>query len=203
MLAVQAALLKVALDNRVAPLRPSAFEMKINGGGIGEKRLEGGLGVAPPMWAPAPALGSARDELRRPWGFWRWKEESAYWRFVAGLACGLAAVHMLIRPGPGRAESYTMVLGALGLGIEALLPIPQLWQNYRGQSCKGFRLSVLINWLFGDTMKMVFFFMSEQGMIPWSFKACGVFQALCDLGLGVQYWMYGEGLDYDMNGHFA
>ena len=40
---------------------------------------------------------------------------------------------------------------------------------------------------------MGFFFMSEPGKIPWPFKLCGVFQAFCDVGLGVQYWIYGEG----------
>ena len=42
-------------------------------------------------------------------------------------------------------------------------------------------------------MKMGFFFMSEPGKIPWSFKLCGIFQACCDVGLAGQYWIYGEG----------
>ena len=42
-------------------------------------------------------------------------------------------------------------------------------------------------------MKMGFFFLSDAGKVPWAFKACGCFQAACDVGLGVQYWMYGDG----------
>ena len=42
-------------------------------------------------------------------------------------------------------------------------------------------------------MKMGFFFLSDAGKVPWAFKACGCFQAACDMGLGVQYWMYGDG----------
>lgn len=29
--------------------------------------------------------------------------------------------------------------------------------------------------------------------MPIAFKACGVFQACCDLGLGAQFWMWGDG----------
>ena len=43
-------------------------------------------------------------------------------------------------------------------------------------------------------MKMGFFFLSDEGKVPWAFKLCGCFQAACDLGLGAQYWMYGEGV---------
>ena len=42
-------------------------------------------------------------------------------------------------------------------------------------------------------MKMGFFFMSKPGKVPWAFKMCGIFQACCDMGLGVQYWVYGDG----------
>ena len=151
-----------------------------------------------PIWAPRREKSSGR-----PWNFWRWGKQAPYWQYIITLAGALAVIHVLVRPAPGRREDYTTLLGAVGLGIEALLPIPQLWQNWQGKSCRGFRVSVLVNWLFGDAMKMGFFFLSKPGMIPWSFKACGIFQALCDLGLGLQYWIYGEGLDYDVGGHFA
>lgn len=55
-------------------------------------------------------------------------------------------------------------------------------------------MSVLINWLIGDSMKMGFFFLSGEGKVPWAFKVCGCFQAACDIGLGLQYWMYGDGV---------
>lgn len=41
-------------------------------------------------------------------------------------------------------------------------------------------------------MKMYWFFTSETA-IPWSFKICGMFQFFCDLMLGVQYLVYGDG----------
>lgn len=52
---------------------------------------------------------------------------------------------------------------------------------------------MIVNWVIGDTFKMWFFFASAKGEVPWAFKACGVFQATCDLGLAMQYLVWGDG----------
>jgi hypothetical protein len=133
---------------------------------------------------------------------WRWVDladvimanpSDRYWQFLVLFSLGLVTMHTLLRPTVDTAVGYTTLLGMLGLGIEATLPLPQLYSNYKSQSCKGFRLSVLGNWLFGDAMKMMFFFMNDADAVPWAFKLCGCFQACCDVGLGVQYALYGEG----------
>lgn len=56
-------------------------------------------------------------------------------------------------------------------------------------------MSVIINWIIGDTFKMWFFFASGsgEGGVPLAFKLCGTFQALCDLGLGAQFFIWGDG----------
>ena len=110
-----------------------------------------------------------------------------------GLTLTLLALHTFFRP--TRSSLYNESIGYLGLAIEAILPLPQILANQRAQSCKGFRVSVLANWLLGDAMKMGFFFSSEPGKIPWAFKLSGIFQACCDVILGVQYWLYGDGQD--------
>ena len=88
---------------------------------------------------------------------------------------------------------YTDLLGMVALTIEATLPLPQLLANWQRKGCKGFRPSVIVNWVIGDTFKMWFFFASSNGEVPWAFKACGVFQACCDLGLAAQYLIWGDG----------
>lgn len=54
---------------------------------------------------------------------------------------------------------------------------------------------MLVNWILGDTFKMWFFFASGsgEGGVPVAFKICGVFQALCDIGLGLQFWAWRDG----------
>jgi hypothetical protein len=98
----------------------------------------------------------------------------------------------------GSSKSYSNLLGYVALAIEATLPLPQILQNQRRRCCKGFRVSVLANWLVGDCFKMVFFFAKGQSDVPWAFKLCGVFQACCDAYLGIQYYMFGDG-EIEMN----
>lgn len=129
--------------------------------------------------------GRGKLKLTNPLALYR------YWEYLLFLPFALLVLHTVIQP--DGLSLYTKFIGYLGLSIEATLALPQLQANYRAQSCKGFRVSVLANWLFGDMMKMGYFFASEPGRVPWAFKMCGIFQACCDAGLGIQYWMYGEG----------
>ena len=62
-------------------------------------------------------------------------------------------------------------------------------------------MSVLANWLVGDTMKISYYIASEAGKVPWAFKLCGIFQACCDAVLAAQYFVYGNGDDHIANGN--
>lgn len=106
------------------------------------------------------------------------------------LTLALLACHTFLTQGPE--EVYTKSIGYLGLAIEAVLPLPQMLSNQQARSCRGFRFSVLVNWLIGDAMKMAFFFVSAPGKIPVAFRMCAFFQAACDVGLGVQYYLFGN-----------
>lgn len=136
-----------------------------------------------------PFSGGDSDMLStRPYNFWQWRSREPYWQFLAYFTAMLAVLQLLI----GSNELYITIQGYVALSVEAILPIPQIMQNQRSKSCRGFRLSVLANWLVGDAFKMTYFFLSD-GDVPWAFKLCGLFQAICDCYLGVQYWMFGEG----------
>lgn len=164
MIVVQSLLLHVALVNRPAISASSTLHQPFAGSREGDTRIN------------------------RPFNFWQWRPARPYWTFLACFTIALLLLQVIIGSGP----SYTALQGYVALSIEATLPLPQILSNQKNRSCKGFRLSVLINWLIGDAMKMTFFFLAESN-IPWSFKLCGLFQAACDAYLGVQYWMYGEG----------
>jgi hypothetical protein len=147
------------------------------------------------MHRPAPShlpfqAGAAAS--KRPYDFWQWRNPRPYWTFLSYLTVVLLVLHLFV--GATRLFiPYTDVLGAVALTIEATLPLPQLYANYTRKGCRGFRPSVIVNWVIGDTFKMWFFFASSSGEVPWAFKACGVFQATCDLGLALQYLVWGDG----------
>lgn len=115
----------------------------------------------------------------------------SYYQFLAYLTTCLLAIHVLL-PFISASPTYISLLGYAGLTVEAILPLPQIFKNHNARSCKGFRLSVIINWLAGDAMKMSYFFLSSD-VIPWPFRLCGMFQACCDCYLGFQFYIYGAG----------
>ncbi|OCK82185.1 hypothetical protein K432DRAFT_433648 [Lepidopterella palustris CBS 459.81] len=130
----------------------------------------------------------------RPYGFWQWRSVKPYWSFLTYLTVSLLALHVLFSA-TSLFIPYTEMLGLVALAIEATLPLPQLWANQKRRGCKGFRVSVVANWLVGDVFKMWFFFAQGEGEggVPIAFKLCGVFQMCCDVGLGVQWWIFGDG----------
>ncbi|KAK0719921.1 hypothetical protein B0H67DRAFT_484453 [Lasiosphaeris hirsuta] len=171
MVVVQVILLKIALDHRPSP------------------SSKGGE-AAVPFARAQDGLGLFHGE--RPYTFWQWKSPKPYWQFLLTLFIGLTVCELILAPVHSLYPAYSSLIGYVGLGIEATLPIPQIVSNSRSRSCKGFRVSVLGSWLVGDTMKMAWFFTSSTS-IPAAFKVCGIFQAGCDAFLGVQYFMYGNG----------
>jgi solute carrier family 66, member 2 len=116
----------------------------------------------------------------------------SYWQFLLYLFISLAVLELLLGPFKSVYPTYSALVGYVGLTVEATLALPQLYANAQSQSCKGFRVSILASWLLGDALKMFWFFTSPTA-IPWAFKLCGIFQAMSDLGLGVQFLMYGDG----------
>ncbi|PMD52690.1 uncharacterized protein K444DRAFT_619402 [Hyaloscypha bicolor E] len=169
MIVIQLVLLKIALDHRPSP------------------SSKGGEAAIP--------FAGARDrefDIPRPYNFWQWRSHKPYWQFLLYLFISLVALELLISPIPTLYALYSAGLGAIGLSVEATLPLPQILSNYKSRSCKGFRVSVIANWIAGDIMKMFWFF-TATSEIPWTFKLCGIFQMCCDLFLGGQYFVYGDG----------
>ncbi|KAI1076281.1 hypothetical protein F5B20DRAFT_556336 [Whalleya microplaca] len=165
---IQVILLKIALDHRPPP------------------SSKGGDAALP--------FAGAQDGLwgmQRPYNFWQWRSPKPYWQFLLYLFIILTIFELALAPFNSIYLAYSALIGYVGLSIEATLPIPQLLVNARSGSCKGLRFSVLASWLFGDAMKMFWFFTSTSE-IPWAFKLCGMFQAGCDVCLGVQYMIYGD-----------
>lgn len=126
---------------------------------------------------------------KRPYDFWQWRSPRPYWAFLGYYTLTIGVLQVLL----GTSNTlWINLIGYAALAVEATLPVPQILANQRNRSVKGFRFSVLVNWLIGDLFKMTFFFLSETN-VPWAFKLCGLFQWGCDIYLGVQYARFGSG----------
>jgi hypothetical protein len=159
---MQIALLKIALDHR-----------------------------PPPSSAPFAGAADGGSGFRRPFDFWQWRSPTPYWQTVLYFFILLLACELVFAPMPPIYASYSAFIGYAGLAVEAILPVPQILKNRRARSCRGFRASVVLNWLVGDAIKMIWFFTSTSE-IPWSFKLCAIFQSCCDSFLGMQFLYYGS-----------
>ena len=69
------------------------------------------------------------------------------------------------------------VVGALALGIEALLPLPQALRNYARRSTAGLSRGLIFAWTAGDTFKIAYAAIKGE---PVAFLLCGAFQLLVD-----------------------
>lgn len=148
--------------------------------------LKVALDHRPAEHIPFAGVKSGRD-TPRPYNFWQWRTQRPYWEFLAYFFTAYTILQVFL----GHNASFIGLTGYLSLGIEALLPIPQVLENQRTRSCAGFRVSVLASWILGDVMKQVFFFSSEH--VGPEFKICAGFQMMLDIYLCVQFFMFGDG----------
>lgn len=194
MVIMQVLLLKIALDHRPGPASKGGDAALPFAGASKEGFWERPRPYSFWQWRSPKPYVEERLALLCPW-HWLTRRSHSYWQFLLYLFILLIALELILAPFTGVYAMYSVLLGYIGLSVEATLPLPQIFSNIRSRSCKGFRLSVLVSWLAGDTMKMFWFFTSVT-QIPWAFKLCGIFQAGCDAFLGIQYLMYGRGEDH-------
>lgn len=127
---------------------------------------------------------------RRPLDFWQWQDYDSYLYFL-GFYVALQGVLYLIF---GSSTTFIATLGYLALGMESTLPIPQLVANYRRKSLAGFRPSVLVGWLGGDSFKLLYFLLKQS---PAQFTTCAVFQLSIDLCILAQSYLYRKKTEED------
>lgn len=85
-------------------------------------------------------------DQRKSWWktpFWTWDYYLDYINSLLGFTTLIAFLYMLLRQYPAFIET----LGALSLGIESMLPLPQCISNFKNKSTTGFSLIVLGSWV--------------------------------------------------------
>ncbi|KAI9223698.1 hypothetical protein BC828DRAFT_332464, partial [Blastocladiella britannica] len=115
--------------------------------------------------------------------FWAWPTFDQYLMFLGGLVGGLAVLHLLV----GDSPVYEGLLGALALGAEATVPMPQAINNYRKQSTFGLSFLVIFSWFGGDLFK-IFYYIETAAPLP--FLLCGVVQFSVDVVICYQIIRY-------------
>jgi hypothetical protein len=126
----------------------------------------------------------------RPLNFWQWADYNSYLVFLALFSLLLLVLYVVL----SSSTTFIAVLGYVALGLESTLPIPQLIANHRRKSLAGFRASVLLGWLGGDSFKLLYFVLRSS---PVQFTSCAAFQLSIDLAILAQSSMYRQNTERD------
>lgn len=102
---------------------------------------------------------------------------------VATLVAVLVYYATLGRAWKGAPE----VVGYASLGIEALMVLPQILRNARRRSTEGLSLLLILTWVGGDLVKVVYYIYAGQAL---AFIVCGCFQILLDVVVVAQLVFY-------------
>lgn len=86
-------------------------------------------------------------------------------------------------------SSAPEVIGYIALGIEATLVVPQIMRNARRHSTSGLTLMLVLTWVLGDSIKLVYFILDKQ---PLPFKICTCVQLCLDFVIVLQLFLYGR-----------
>ncbi|KAI9190497.1 hypothetical protein H9P43_001931 [Blastocladiella emersonii ATCC 22665] len=107
--------------------------------------------------------------------FWNWPTFGHYLFFIfilVGLPLLLIPICFDVEPW------FYEPLGALALGIEATVPMPQAYSNWRNKSVQGISAVVILSWFGGDLFKIFYYIANDA---PAAFLACGIVQFTVDL----------------------
>ncbi|KAL0088452.1 hypothetical protein J3Q64DRAFT_1725665 [Phycomyces blakesleeanus] len=125
-------------------------------------------------------------ESRRPWyrlRFWHWDHYLDYVNCLLAFTTIIALLYFFLRSYP----AFIEVLGALSLGIESTLPMPQCISSFRRKSTSGFSKLVLASWFLGDGFKLFYFIYTNS---PLQFIICGAIQLSIDTMIVVEFVIF-------------
>ncbi|CAO3681925.1 unnamed protein product [Rhizopus stolonifer] len=105
--------------------------------------------------------------------FWHWEHYLNYIITLLVFTTLVALFYLIFNS----YSSFIEILGALSLGIESTLPLPQCISNFKNRSTQGFSLLVLASWFLGDGFKLFYFIFTDS---PTQFVACGSIQLFID-----------------------
>ncbi|SPO47932.1 uncharacterized protein PSANT_05620 [Moesziomyces antarcticus] len=135
-------------------------------------------------------MAALKPSGSRPLNFWQWADYNSYLVFLALFSLLLLLLYVIF----SSSTTFIAVLGYVALGLESTLPIPQLIANHRRKSLAGFRASVLLGWLGGDSFKLLYFVLRSS---PVQFTSCAAFQLSIDLAILAQSRVYRQNTERD------
>lgn len=118
--------------------------------------------------------------------FWNWPYFSSFMQFIGALVVILTLTTVLFN----KHVWYVELIGAVALGIEATLALPQAYSNWKNHSAEGLNVILIATWVIGDAVKTLIFVLEQA---PMQFVLCGAFQLFVDFIVLFQIAIYRNG----------
>lgn len=115
--------------------------------------------------------------------FWKWSRFVDYLQFCLCVSVVCTFVTYIFID----AAIFVEGLGFVAVLMEAMLGIPQLWQNFQKHSTHGMSVAMVLLWTAGDTFKTAYFIINES---PVQFWLCGTLQICIDIAILIQVYAY-------------
>lgn len=115
--------------------------------------------------------------------FWKWSRFVDYLQFClfVSIVCTLVTYIFI------DSAIFVEGLGFVAVLMEAMLGVPQLWQNFQKRSTQGMSVAMVLLWTAGDTFKTAYFIINES---PAQFWLCGILQICIDIAILIQVYAY-------------
>ncbi|XP_067905257.1 solute carrier family 66 member 2 isoform X1 [Heterodontus francisci] len=118
--------------------------------------------------------------------FWAWSRFLDYIQFcLTFTVLCLFVTYLLID-----SQLFVETLGFSAVLIEAMLGVPQLFQNFKNKSTAGMSVKMVLLWTLGDLFKTTYFITNAT---PVQFWVCGAVQICIDIAIFFQVFTYGQG----------
>lgn len=119
----------------------------------------------------------------KPSDFWQWTDLVSYIECTSAFTVIVGLLMYLFMDTSWFVES----IGYASLLTEAMLAVPQLYQNARTHSTIGMSASMVLLWAGGDLFKTGYFVIKQ---VPMQFIVCGIIQVTVDLMILAQVALY-------------
>jgi hypothetical protein len=116
--------------------------------------------------------------------FWNWPYFLDYFHFISILSITLSSVSFILGFDN---RIYIEFLGLVSAGVEALIGVPQIWENYKTKNVKTLSYFMIMCWISGDSIKTFYYITSSS---PIQLIFCGFAQIIGDFVIIGQIYYY-------------
>lgn len=125
---------------------------------------------------------SKKDSIMKD--FWDWDKETNYFLFITTFILFFLGLSFNIGM---ENKIYVNFLGSVSSFLEAIMPCAQILKMYQDKSSKNFSHVLILSWVFGDSFKVYYYFITK---VPIQMLLSAIMQVVFDFVIIIQIFYY-------------